>query len=119
MKISTSSIVVLLWLFSSGPAWAICTPAQVNPGAVQRIRPYMSVGAAQAAVGCLPVQNTTTASGTTLLRFALPLTPGGLIAVFDSRGAVGAVYTDPTITLYTGAFAPNWIPSAGALPALR
>lgn len=107
--------------FTGSAAASGCTPAQVNPGAVQRVRPYMSLGAAQAAVGCLPVQNTTTASGSTLMLFAIPLTLGGVYVVSDSRGVVSAVYIDPTVTSYTGVFAPNWIPSAGVIsvPALR
>lgn len=115
MKILPASIVACA-VFAAAPAWAICTPATVNPGAVQRILPRMSVSAAQAAMGCLPVQNTTGESGMTLLRFALPLTPGGVLVVFDSRGAISVEYIDPTVTSYVGAIAPFWIPSAGVLP---
>ena len=115
MKI-LSALIMALAVFTAAPAWAICTPATVNPGAVQRIAPRMTQSAVLAVMGCLPAQHTTGESGMTLMRFALPLTPGGVLVVFDSRGAISAEYIDPAVTSYTGAIAPYWIPSAGVLP---
>lgn len=116
MKISIPSIVALAAFTTPLPAWAICTPATVNPEVVQRIAPRMTQSAVLAVMGCLPAQHTTGESGMTLMRFALPMTPGGVSVVFDSRGAISVEYIDPTVTSYVGAIAPYWIPNAGVLP---
>lgn len=115
MTILSASIVALA-VFTAAPAWAICTPATVNPEAVQRIAPRMAQSTVLAVMGCPPAQHTTGESGMTLMRFTLPLTPGGVLVVFDSRGAIFVEYIDPTVTSYVGAVAPYWIPSAGVLP---
>jgi hypothetical protein len=39
-----------------GGAWAVCTPASINPGAVDRIRPHMTVEAVSAILGCVPTE---------------------------------------------------------------
>jgi hypothetical protein len=35
-------------------AHAVCTPETINPGAVQLIRPHMSVAAVSGVLGCVP-----------------------------------------------------------------
>jgi hypothetical protein len=37
-------------------AWAVCTSASINPGAVDRIRPHMTVEAVTAVLGCAPTE---------------------------------------------------------------
>lgn len=120
MKILSTSSIVALAVFTAAPAWAICTPATVNPGAVQRIMPRMSVSAAQAVMGCSP-KILLNENGITILHFTIPFVGGGVFIVFDSMGAAFAEYLDPAFATYNGALrvepplAPNWMPSAGAL----
>lgn len=48
--ISTVAVV------AAAHADALCTPATINPGAVQAIRPYMSPAAVSAVLGCAPTE---------------------------------------------------------------
>lgn len=120
MKIISTAIVALA---ISTQAQAICTPATVNPAAIQRIMPRMSVAAVQAVMGCLPTETMIGESGVTLLRFAVPFINGGVYVVFDTAMGVSfAEYMDPLIVSYNGALraepplAPQWMPSAGVIP---
>lgn len=98
-----------------------CTPVQVNPSAVQRIKPRMNAGAVQAIMGCLPTETMIGESGTTLLRFAVPFVNGGVYVIFDAMGTSYAEYMDPLVVSYNSALraepplAPQWIPSAGVI----
>lgn len=118
MKIISTAIVALA---ISTQAQAICTPATVNPAAIQRIMPRMSVAAVQAVMGCLPTETMIGESGVTLLRFAVPFVNGGVSVAFDVMGSAFAVYLDPALVSYNGAMrveppAPSWMPSAGVIP---
>lgn len=47
-------ILFAILLASASAAQAICTPATINPAAVQLIRPHMSVAAVSGVLGCAP-----------------------------------------------------------------
>lgn len=104
----------------------LCTPATINPAAVQAIRPHMSPAAVSGILGCAPTDISVGETGTVWI-WGVPLPVAiaqGLeyqeIGVaFDAGGVLGAIYT--TAPLITRRPAGNgalrvdpggWIPGA-------
>jgi len=125
MKILSISSIVALAVFTAAPAWAICTPATINPGAVSRIRPHTSIETVIAMLGCSPVDVFVAEVGTTKYSFLVPVLNVGLYVFTDSMGVSFALYTDhtnPTGVQYNGALriepplSPSWLPNGGFIP---
>lgn len=120
IKLINSAAFAISLLPSIGSA-EICAPTTVNPGAIQRISSHMSIGAVQSIMGCLPTERMVSEMGVTILRFAIPMTSGGVYVTFDAMGASFAEYIDPMFVSYSGAFRvnpplqPTWMPAAGML----
>lgn len=49
-------LLFVFLLASASAAQAVCTPATINPAAVQLIRPHMSVAAVSGVLGCAPTE---------------------------------------------------------------
>lgn len=82
-------------LVAAAPAGAICTPATINPGAVQTIRPYMSPAAVSGVLGCAPTEIPPTGIGVWI--WGIPFselagTKTQVGVVFDGAGAVSAFF---------------------------
>lgn len=126
MKISTSSIVALA-VFTAAPAWAICTPAQVNEAAQRRIVPGMTMASAIAAIGCAPKDLVPSPqAGGMLASWTVvglgEIEGGGLHVFFDGAGAAFTIYFPPlAVSAYSGQLrgfpgvTPPWLPSAGVI----
>lgn len=118
-------------------AVAQCTPATINPGSVQLIRPHMSPAAVSGILGCAPTDVTVAPeTGSTIWVWGIPqpvaIAQGleyALVAVaFDGAGALFATYTRaPILTRLPGGNAAlrvepsvppfgNWVPGAFATP---
>lgn len=103
-----------------GGGLGVCTPATINPGAVQRVRPYMTPVAVSAVLGCAPTE-----IGPVWI-WGIPLMDKlsskiQVAVVFDAEGAVtaqyqvlapgvppicnGALRVEPPTTTYG-----NWVP---------
>lgn len=121
MKIISTAIVALA---ISTQAQAICTPATINPGAIQRIAPHMSLAAVEAILDCVPSEHTPGESGAILWTWRVPLYGSAVHVVVDAAGVVGAFYFSPGLLSYSSAMrvepplAPLWMPSAGAGPGV-
>lgn len=124
-KFSSTTALAALLLVTAAPVNAICTPATINPDAVQRVRPHMSPVAVSAVLGCAPTE---------IFQDSLQLWYWGipqvgmskiLVAVtFDSSGVLSAQYqvisTDPKVPpICNGALRVeppttigNWVPGA-------
>lgn len=86
-----NQLLCVLAVMASAPASAVCTPATINPAAVQAIRPYMSPAAVSGVLGCAPTE-----IGPVWI-WGVPLVDkaGATIQVavaFDAAGAVTAQY---------------------------
>lgn len=126
MKISTSSIVALA-VFTVAPAWAICTPAQVNELAQRRIVPSMTLDGAIAAIGCTPerVVPSPQVGGMLASWYVAGLGEaegGGLHVFFDGAGASFTIYfPPPAVSAYSSQLrgfpgvTPPWVRSVGAI----
>lgn len=130
-KFSSTTALAALLLVTAAPVNAICTPATINPGAVQRIRPHMSPAAVSAVLGCVP---TKVFPPTEIFQDSLQIWYWGIpqvgmskihVAVtFDDSGALSAQYqvisTDPKVPpICNGALRVeppttigNWVPGA-------
>lgn len=105
---------------ASGGA-AICTPATINPGAVQMVRPHMSPAAVSGVLGCAPTE-----VGPVWVWSVPGADQAGakiqVAVVFDAAGAVSAQYQviPPIAPLGNGALRVepplppfgNWVPGA-------
>lgn len=74
-----------------GGGLGVCTPSTINPGAVQRVRPYMTPAAVSAVLGCAPTE-----IGPVWI-WGIPLMDKlsskiQVAVVFDAEGAVTAQY---------------------------
>lgn len=129
MKISTFSIAALA-IFAVAPAWAICTPAQVNEAAQRRIVPGMPMASVIAAIGCTP-KELVPSSGGMLASWTVAglgeTEGGGLHVFFDGVGAAFTIYFPPVaVSSYSGQLrgfpgvTPPWLPGAGVIaPTVR
>ncbi|MDD5330265.1 MAG: hypothetical protein PHX38_09690 [Sulfuricella sp.] len=121
------ALLCALAVAAAAPAGAICTPATINPGAMQAIRPHMSPAAVSAILGYPPTNITVTETGTNIWIFGVPYPLAMARALeyeevgvaFDAAGALFAIYT--TAPLITRRPAGNgalrvdpggWIPGA-------
>lgn len=89
----TAAIVIALTLHVS--ASAICTPASINPGAVQRIRPHMSPAAVSAVLGCPPTEISPIGVGLWVWGVPFSEQAGGktqIAVVFDAGGVASAFF---------------------------
>lgn len=80
---------------ATAPAGAICTPATINPGAVQAIRPYMSPAAVSGVLGCAPTEIPPTGLGVWIWGIPFSELAGAKTqvgVVFDEAGAAFAMY---------------------------
>lgn len=128
MKISISSIVALA-VFTAAPAWAICTPAQVNEAAQRRIMPGMALAGVIAAIGCTPKELVPSPVGMLASWTVVGLGEtegGGLHVFFDGAGAAFAIYfPPPAVSVYSSQLrglpgvTPPWVRSAGAIVPTR
>jgi len=110
------------------PAASGCTPATINPGAVSRIRPHTSIEMVVAMLGCNPTEVFLAEKvGVTKYSFLVPVLNVELDVFSDSMGVSFALYSDrtnPIETSYNSGFraeqplTPNWMPSAGVVPAV-
>lgn len=124
MKISISSIVALA-VFTAAPAWAICTPAQVNEAAQRRIMPGMPMAGVIAAIGCKPMGLVPAPVGMLASWYVAGLGEaegGGLHVFFDGAGAAFTFYFPPlTVSAHSSQLrgfpgvTPPWVRSAGAI----
>lgn len=78
-------------IMAATPAGAVCTPATINPAAVQAVRPYMSPSAVNGILGCAPTE-----VGPVWIWSIPGVDRAGAIVqigvVFDEAGAVSAQY---------------------------
>lgn len=130
MKISTFSIAALV-VFTAAPAWAICTPAQVNEAVQRRIVPGMTLDGAIAAIGCTPkgLVPSPQTGGMRASWYVAGLGEaegGGLHVFFDGAGAAFTIYfPPPAVSAYSSQLrgfpgvTPPWVPSAGAIVPTR
>lgn len=95
------AVAVALMAAASGAARSaasggtICTPATINPGAVQTIRPYMSPAAVSGVLGCAPTEIPPTGIGVWIWGIPFSELAGAktqMGVVFDEAGAVFAEY---------------------------
>jgi hypothetical protein len=111
--------------FAAPAAVAICTPATINPAAVQAIRPYMSPAAVSGVLGCAPTEiGPVWIWGIPLSDLAGARTQ--IAVVFDEAGAISAQYqVIPVVGVAgNGAFRAepplpphgNWVPGFVASP---
>lgn len=104
-----------------GGGLSVCTPATINPGAVQRIRPHMTPAAVSAVLGCAPTE-----VGPVWI-WGIPLMDKlsskiQVAVVFDVSGALTAQYqviTPGALPICNGALRVepppqigNWVPGA-------
>lgn len=110
---------------AAAPAGAVCTPATINPAAVQTIRPYMSPAAVSGILGCAPTEiGPVWIWGVPLSELAGAKTQ--VAVVFDATGAISAQYqVIPVVGVAgNGAFRVepplpphgNWVPGVIAKP---
>jgi len=105
---------------AAAPVGAVCTPATINPAAVQAIRPYMSPAAVTGVLGCAPTE-----IGPVWI-WGVPLVDqlGAKIQVavaFDAAGAVSAQYQviPPVAASANGVLRVDpggWVPGAAVAP---
>lgn len=119
-------------LFVGSAVASGCTPATINPGAIPRILPHVSIAAVEATLGCMPtdiyIDNDPTMNPNptfnTVYRFAVPLLNISIYIITDAQGTLFALYTDmtnPVGTAYNGAIRvepslppdTNWMQSGG------
>jgi hypothetical protein len=108
-------------------AEAQCTPATINPGAAQLVRPHMMPQAVSGVLGCLPTEIPPTGIGVWIWGVPLLDQVGAKMqvgVVFDELGAVSAQYQvfPPVIPKPAGNGAlrvepplppfGNWVPGA-------
>jgi len=76
---------------AAAPVGAVCTPATINPAAVQAIRPYMSPASVSGVLGCAPTE-----VGPVWIWSIPGVDQAGAVVqigvVFDEAGAVSAQY---------------------------
>jgi len=74
----------------NGGGVGVCTPATINPGAVQRVRPYMTPAAVSAVLGCAPTEiGPVWFWGIPLMKLSSKI---HVAVVFDESGALTAQY---------------------------
>jgi hypothetical protein len=105
MTAITRAMVCAVAVAAAAPAGAVCTPATINPSAVQAIRPYMSPASVSGVLGCAPTE-----IGPVWI-WGVPLVDqaGAKIQVavaFDAASANGALRVDPG----------GWVPGAAVAP---
>lgn len=120
-------MAVVAAIVASGAVVAQCTPATINPGAVQVIRPHMSPAAVSEVLGCAPTDIPVSPIGVWI--WAIPLidqlgTKMQIAVVFDTAGALSAQYqVFPAVVRPTGngalrveppTITGNWVP--GVMP---
>ncbi|BBN88857.1 hypothetical protein [Azospira sp. I09] len=122
-----AAVAIALMAAASGAArsaasgGAMCTPATINPGAVQMVRPHMSPAAVSGVLGCAPTE-----IGPVWVWSVPGVDQAGakmqVAVVFDAAGAVSAQYQviPPIAPLGNGALRVepplppfgNWVPGA-------
>jgi hypothetical protein len=105
---------------AAASAGAVCTPATINPAAVQAIKPYMSPAAVSGVLGCAPTE-----IGPVWI-WGVPLVDqaGAKIQVavaFDAAGAISAHYQviPPVAATANGALRVDpgvWVPGVAVAP---
>lgn len=115
-------------LRSAAAAGAVCTPATINPAAVQMVRPHMMPQAVSGVLGCLPTEIPATGIGVWIWGVPLLDQVGAkmqVAVVFDELGAASAQYQffPPAIPKPAGNGAlrvepplppfGNWVPGVG------
>lgn len=115
-----TQLLCVVAVMAAAPAGAVCTPATINPAAVQAIRPYMSPAAVSGVLGCAPTE-----IGPVWI-WGVPLVDqlGAKIQVavaFDAAGAVTAQYQviPPVAASANGALRVDpggWVPGAAVAP---
>lgn len=96
MRAIVRALLCVVAMAAAAPVGAICTPATINPGALQAIRPYMSPAAVSGIFGCAPTESPPL-SGLGVWIWGIPFSElaGAKVqvaVVFDEAGVSSAFY---------------------------